>query len=306
MPAKDANECLIKGLGKAAYKALAFNAQEVKKSRLVFGESLHSSAREQAQFGELSWPWGHLNKATRGIRYGETIYIGAGTKMGKSEIVNALASHFITEHGVKILLAKPEEANNKTYKLLCSKVVGKVFHDPNIEFDYEAYDRAGEELGGHVAMLDLYQHLGWESLKLDILESIAWGCKAIFIDPITNLTSGVESSEANVLLQSVSQELSIIAKDNSVVFFIFCHLNAPKTGDDHQNGGKVHSTQFTASRSMMRSCNLMIGMQGNKDPELPKSERNMRELVILEDREFGASGVFPLFWEESTGLFNEM
>jgi twinkle protein len=51
---------------------------------------------------------------------------------------------------------------------------------------------------------------------------------------------------------------------------------------------------------------MMIGLEGNKDPELPDEERNIRKLKILEDRNLGASGVVKLFWDRNTGLFNEM
>ena len=78
LPAKDANDCILKGVQRAAFNACTFNAAKPKNSKLVFGESIHAEARKPAQYGELSWPWEHINKATRGIRYGETIYIGAG------------------------------------------------------------------------------------------------------------------------------------------------------------------------------------------------------------------------------------
>jgi len=78
LPVKDANEALLKGVAKAAYNALAFRAEAPKNTSLVFGEAIHDKAREPAKFGELSWPFPHMNKATRGIRYGETVYVGAG------------------------------------------------------------------------------------------------------------------------------------------------------------------------------------------------------------------------------------
>jgi len=77
LPAKDANECLIQGRSKAAYNACQFNAQKPKNTRLVMGSDLHELAKEPAVYG-VSWPWKHITQATRGIRLGETIYIGAG------------------------------------------------------------------------------------------------------------------------------------------------------------------------------------------------------------------------------------
>lgn len=82
LPSKDANQCLLDGKTRAAFNAVTFNAEKPKNTRLVFGEQLHEEAREPPKFGDLTWPWGHINDKTRGIRYGETIYIGAGVKMG--------------------------------------------------------------------------------------------------------------------------------------------------------------------------------------------------------------------------------
>jgi len=305
LPSKDANQCVIDGRNKAAYNACQFNAQKPKNTRLVSGNDLHESSKEPPQYG-VSWPWEHITKATRGIRLGETIYIGAGQKQGKSEIVNTLAAHFIKEHGWKVFLVKPEESNKKTYKLVAGKLVGKFFHDPNKPFDEDAYDKAGEVLKDKLFMLNLYQHVGWDTLKADIRSAAAEGCKAIVIDPITNLTNGMDAASANVKLQEIAQELSAMALDLNVVIFIFCHLRNPDSGPPHERGGEVLSSQFAGSRAMARSCNLMLGLEGNRDPNLAPEERNLRTLVLLEDREFGETGRYKLYWDASTGLFNEI
>ena len=323
----DPNECVKSGTMKAAYNTLSFQTYVPKNSRLVIGSSLHGEARTPTPWGALNWPWPTFNDFLRGIRYGETIYIGAGVKMGKSQLVDDLTSFFIKDEGVNVFLAKPEEANKKTYKKVCGKMVGSVFDDPKIEFDYEAFDRAGKMLeGDKLVMVDLYQHIGWETLKDDILAAINLGCKVIMIDPITNLTAGMPSSEANTHLEKVTRELSQMAMDHDVVMFIFCHLKAPEgnLGKDqrrkkyaegqyiglgncpHEQGGDVLSTQFAGSRSMMRACNLMIGLEGNRDKELPEGVRNIRNLTILEDREFGNSESVPLFWNKNTTKFKEI
>lgn len=50
----------------------------------------------------------------------------------------------------------------------------------------------------------------------------------------------------------------------------------------------------------------MIGIEGNKDPDLPPEQRNMRDLVILEDRNFGESGRVHLFYNKNTGRLEEL
>ena len=306
LPAKDVNECLMQGRSKACYNAIQFNAQKPKNSRIVSGNELHDAGKEAPVFG-VSWPWRHVTEATRGIRLGETIYIGAGQKQGKSEIVNTLAAHFMKVHGWNVFLAKPEESNKKTYKLVAGKLAGKFFHDPTKPFDADAYDATREFMEDKLFMLNLYQHLGWETLKADIREAaLNNGCKAIIIDPITNLTNGMNAADANTRLQEIAQELSAMALDLNVVIFIFCHLRNPDGGPPHERGGEVLSSQFAGSRAMARSCNLMLGLEGNRDPNLSAEERNIRTLVLLEDREYGESGKYKMYWDKNTGLFNEI
>lgn len=306
LPAKDVNECLVEGRAKAAHSACVFNAAKPRNTRIVAGSSLHEAGKKVPEFG-VSWPWKHITEKTRGIRLGETIYIGAGQKQGKSEVVNSLAAHFIKEHGWKVFLVKPEEANAKTYKLVAGKLEGKFFHDPTKDFDMEAYERSKYYLEGNLFVLDLYQHVGWTTLKEDIRHAaIVEGCKAIMIDPITNLTNGMDAATANVKLQEIAQELSAMALDLNVVIFIFCHLRNPDAGPPHERGGEVLSSQFAGSRAMARSCNLMLGLEGNRDPNLSPEERNLRTLVLLEDREYGEVGRFKLYWDKNTGLFREI
>lgn len=305
LPSKDANQCLIDGKSVACYNACQFNAQKPKNTRLVNGKDLHEEAKKPPVYG-VPWPWKHITEATRGIRLGETIYIGAGQKQGKSEIVNTLAAHFIKELGWKVFLVKPEESNVKTYKLVAGKLTGRFFHDPTKPFDEKAYEEAGKVLDDNLILLNLYQHVGWETLKGDIRSAAAEGCRAIIIDPITNLTNGMDAATANVKLQEIAQELSAMALDLNVVIFIFCHLRNPDSGTPHERGGEVLSSQFAGSRAMARSCNLMLGLEGNRDPNLSAEERNLRTLVLLEDREFGETGRFKLYWDKSTGLFNEI
>lgn len=305
LPEKDPNECVIKGKSLALANACLFNDKTPKNTRIVLASSVYEEARKQAEWG-ISYPWAGLTKLTRGMRFGETYYLGAGVKMGKTTIRSALASHLLTEHGLKVFMAAPEETNKKTFQLICGQVAGRIFHDPEVAFDYEAYDRASNTIGDNLYLLNLYQHLGWESLRSDILLAAQEGCKAVFIDPITNLTNGVASGDANTQLQEISQDLAALALDFQLIVWIFCHLKAPENGVSHERGGKVMSHQFAGSRSMMRSCHMMVGLEGNKDPDIEEVERNCRRLVILEDREFGASGVVPIWYNKETGRYTEI
>ena len=205
-----------------------------------------------------------------------------------------------------MFLVKPEESNEKSYKLVAGKLAAKKFHDPKVEFDEEAFDKAGEEIGENLFLLNLYQNLTWETLEGDIRAAAAAGVKAVFIDPITNLTNGMSAADANTKLQEIAQNLAALALDLDIVILILCHLRNPDSGTPHERGGEVLSSQFAGSRAMARSCNLMVGIEGNRDPSLSPEERNLRHLVVLENRETGEVGRYPLYWNPITTLFTEV
>lgn len=326
-PSKDANQCLLDGRSKALYNAL-FKAGRPKNTRVLDVADVKEAILTPPKWGELSWPWPKLDDKLRGIRYGETIYIGAGVKMGKSEIVNALGAHFVKNHQVNILMAKPEEANALTGKKLAGKWNGKIYHDPKIDVNMHELADTVDKMAGKVKLLDLYQHLGWETLRDDIREVVVNnGVKAVFIDPITNLTDGLSAADANTKLREITAEASAMASDLDIVVFLFCHLKAhenhlPMDRRDkyygqqrfiglgncaHEMGGTIYSNQFAGSRAMMQKCDLMIGLEGNHDPELPDPNwANIKHLKILENRAFGDRGVFPLYWSPDTQLFTEI
>ena len=305
LPAKDVNACLLEGRSKACYNACVFNAQKPKNTRIVSVNEVAEKARKPVEWG-FSWPYKKLTELTRGIRLGETYYLGAGVKLGKSELLNDIAAWCIKEHGWKIFVAKPEEANHRTLQGVVGKIVNKIFHDPKIPFDNEAFDKGLEVVADKLFMLNLYQELTLEGIKTDVRAAAQEGCKAVFIDPITVLSNGLSAADANTMLQKLAQELAQIAMDLNIVIFMFCHLKAPEAGPPHERGGAVQSYQFAGSRAMMRSAHLMLGLEGNKDPDLPDEERNMRSIVVLENRMSGETGRIPLFYDKHTGAFNEL
>lgn len=303
LPCKDANECLIQGRSKALIQAVLWKAATPKNTRIIDARSLFIDAKKPAVPG-LSWPWKGLTDLTKGMRLGEVSYFGAAPKMGKSELVNALSAHWIKEHGLKVFLAKPEEANNKTIKMVLGKIAARKFDDPDVPFDEEAYDKAAELVDDRLLLLDLYQHVNYDTFEQDLIAAASDGAKVAVLDPLTNFVGGLSNSEANTHLQDIAQRLAATAKDHNMHIHVFCHLRNPDQGPPHERGGKVLSSQFAGSRGMARHCHLMFGLEGNRDPDLPEEQRNIRKLVLLEDREFGSAGSIDLYWNSQNAMFN--
>ena len=48
-------------------------------------------------------------------------------------------------------------------------------------------------------LVDKYQTVDWDGFKADLITSANLGAKVAFIDPITNFTNGMTSSDANTI-----------------------------------------------------------------------------------------------------------
>lgn len=277
-----------------------------------------------------SWPWPTMTKLTLGRRKGEGYFLGAGVKIGKSEFVNQLVEHVIREDKKKVAVFKFEEENDIT----CKKVAGKIYHKDFVNaekvmipqedgtyrdvwgnevfegqygyFKQEELIAATDEVGDNIIYFSNYGRAVWDEVKGAIRHAvIVEGCEDIIIDPITRLVQGMTPSDANTELERFSDEISILAKELGFTYYCFCHLNKPESGKPHEFGGQVQSAQFAGSRAMMRNTYFMVGIERNKDPELPMKQRNTSWFVILDDRKHGRSGKFPVFYNIDTGDYLE-
>jgi len=304
LPLKDAHDMLMAGRENELFQAVMFRAKTQLSDKLVRSSDVWERAKERPKQG-LSWPWQELTSLTRGIRRGEGYYFGGGVKMGKSCLVNEIGGHLITEHNLPVFFCKPEEENHITAQKLAGVATNSIFHDPKREFDNDAFERGQRLIDDKAIMYGEYGKVQWDQLKREIrYVTASEGVKDVIIDPITCLTVGLGSGEANERLVEISSEIASMCKELDFTYYIFCHLNAPQSGLPHERGGPVLSMQFAGSRSMMRACHYMVGLEGNKDPEQPNL-KNLRYLTLLEDRNFGETGKIPLIYNPNTGRLLE-
>jgi len=273
-----------------------------------------------------SYPWPTLTKKTLGRRFGEGVYIGAGVKMGKSELLNKLVQHIIDHEEAPPCVFKLEETPDETCKKIAGKMFKKQFHNPekvifegNVDIwgkPVPSYDKsyftekelidACDFVGDKVIYYDNYGSANWDDLKEKIRYAvISKGSKDIFIDPLTKLVEGLSADAANTELERLSRDIATMSMDLQFMYYFFCHLKSPFKGTPHEFGGKVMSSQFTGSRAMMRNTFYMWGLERNKDPDAPFIVQNMSHLVILDDRKFGRTGRIRLYYEPETGDFRE-
>ena len=252
LPLKDANDMLMAGREKELFQAVMYEAApKVSGSTYNSGEIWHL-ADEVVEQG-LDWPWPSMTEVTRGARFGEVSYFGAGVKMGKSVLVDEIAAHFITKYDIAPFLVKPEEPMSGTLRRLAGKAVGKVFWDPKIPYTKEEFQEGKDLIGNRAYIYDCYQGTDWEQVKREIRVYSSFESKGLVIlDPLTCFTVGMSMGEQNEKLVSIASEFAALAKELNFVGVIFCHLNRPDSGLPHERGGKVLSVQFAGSRAMMR------------------------------------------------------
>lgn len=288
-------------------------------------EDVFEEATSIPQMGK-AWPWPSMTSVTYGRRLGEGYYFGAGVKIGKSEFVNQLIDHIIKNEEKPVGVFKLEEKPAMTYRKVAGKKAHKLFHKPdrvNIDgFDFKG-DKIPEEelehyftkeeleetvlsLRGKVLTYDSYGATSWDQLKKAITYAVVvQGAEDVIIDPITRLTAGMDASETDTELRRFSDEISKLSKDLGFTYYCFCHLKAPAHGKPHSQGGQVVSEQFRGSRAMMESTYYMWGIERDKSPELPAVVRNMSHFVLLEDRMFGNTAKFPVYYNVETGDYLE-
>lgn len=292
-------------------------------------ETFKEKASELPKLGK-PWPWPSMTKLSLGRRNGEGHYIGAGVKIGKSEFVNQLSEYVIKTEGGRIALFKFEEEPEVTCKKVAGKIYGKDFTNPEkvifIQedgvltdiygkeiydttrgyFDQETLTKAVNEVGDNVIYYNNYGACSWDVVKGAIRHAVlVEGVTDVVLDPISRMVAGVSAAEANTLLERFADELSKMAKDLGFIYYCFCHLKSPDSGPPHERGGKVQSHQFTGSRAMMRSTYYMWGIERNKDPDITSKERNTSTIVLLEDRKYGRSGYFKVYYDQDTGEYLE-
>lgn len=305
---KDANEMILAGKEKelvnACYRASVPLSGAIKEFTLEDFEMV----KEAPEFG-LSYPYQGLTELLRGIRLGTTVYVAAPEKAGKSTLVNELATHLMLTHNEPVFAIKPEESEEGTLRRMAGAAVGKIFYDPKVEVDKAAVDRAAQLLAGKLFVLERNQTPRWDEVRQLMREAyLARGIKYFFIDPITNLTTGMSSSERDTFLHAMTREVAEDAKSLGYTVFLFCHLKTVRDGLAWSEGRVATADDFQGSRAMLQACDVGIAMQAWMLTEGDNHEylNRRRVLHVIREREYNAVGKVDLLWNSYKGKLEEV
>lgn len=307
---KDACDMLMKGKDKEFCQELLFKASAWKPSTILSVEQAYQQAIEMPTFG-LSLPWPTLFDMTQGIKPGDMVGVAAGVGIGKTTVWHKVISHHMHKNNKKCGMCMLEEDPGDTLKNLATHEARKRFISATAEFTQAELEQAISGLRDKVYMFQHDYHTlrstdPWDSVKQAIRHMVlVEGCKHIVVDPLTALVAQMPASEANDALNSMMAEMEALTKTLGFTFYYGAHLNPPKTGLSHEEGGRVYLSQLTGSRAMIKWSHVIIGLERNTQAET-KEERNTTTVRLLKGRRLGALGTFRVYFDDKTGSFDEI
>ena len=235
---------------------------------------------------------------------GEITGVGAGVKVGKTNMAMQLTEHLVNVEGEKVGLFYLENTPLSTMQIVGAKMLGDQSLSQGKKFSEAEADKVIEILEDKVYIFDHHGAREWPEIKSVITWlALSEGVRYFFLDPLTAMIPG-DASAANAFLNDLFKELTSLCLQLGIHVVYFSHLNPPKTGNSHEEGGLVSAIQFTGSRAMIRYSNTILGIERNVSAE-DETYRNTATYRVLLNRYSGKTGQFPVYFNQHTGAFLE-
>lgn len=301
LPRKDPNEMLQHGEGPAIVQAI-WNAKEYRPPGVVLVDDILEDIEKPIEWG-LPYFLDELTQLTYGRRWGEVITLGAGTGVGKTDLLTQQMAYDVTELGERVGAIFLEQKPTETGKRVAGKVAGKRFHVPDAGWTPEELKATVRKLKGKVIFYDSWGDTEWDAVR-DHMRYLhhAYGVRIFYLD---HLTAMADTSNEKESLEQIMKELAGLANELQLVVHLVSHLTTPE-GKPHEEGGRVTIRQFKGSRSIGFWSYFMFGLERNQQ-EADESLRSITTLRVLKDRYTGqATGhVIYLKYDPETGLLEQ-
>lgn len=301
---KDANEALQAEDFEAISQAV-WNAQRYRPDGLVSISDVMEQALTPVSFG-IPWFLESLTKFTYGRRTGEVYTIGAGTGVGKTDLVTQSIAYDLQTLKMPVGVFFLEQSVVETVRRLAGKVMGRTFHLPDTGWTQEELEEGLKSLGTGLTCYDSFGLCEWDSIKEKVIYLSAQGVKLFYIDHLTALATGQEGMNEKDALEYIMADIAGLAKRLDIIIHLISHLTTPE-GKPHEEGGRVTIRHFKGSRAIGFWSYLMLGMERNQQAE-DESERQTTCLRILKNRIAGhfTGKTVTLTYDSKTGLIHEI
>lgn len=304
LPLKDANEMLMAKRGPEIIDAI-FEAKAWRPEGVV---RLGEIKEDVLTMPEWGLPWFHegLNNDVYGRRFGELDALGAGTGIGKTDVLTQQIEYDINTLKQKVGLFFLEQQPRETAKRIAGKAAGRKFHIPPSEdnpWEEQELVDAIEQMD-ETDCLYMFDHFG--SAEYDMIEdTIRYlyhheGVRLFYIDHLTALAA--QADDERKALEEIMARLGGLVKELDIWVCIISHLTTPDMGKSHEEGGRVTIRQFKGSRAIGFWCHHMYGLERDQQAE-EADVRSTTVFRVLKDRVTGqATGNTYLFgYDHSSG-----
>lgn len=305
LPLKDANEMLLAGRGAEVIDAV-WGAKEFRPDGIVTLADLKDDLNKTIENG-LPWVFPTLNELTHGRRYGELYAVGAGTGVGKTDVLTQQVEYDISVLKQPVGLFFLEQTPVETGKRLAGKHANKLFHIPGAGWTQDELHVAVDKLigAGNCYLYDSWGATEWDSIKSRIrFLRHAQGVRIFYLDHLTALAAAED--DERTALERIMSEMAALAKELQVVIIFVSHLATPE-GKPHEEGGRVMIRHFKGSRAIGFWSHYMIGLE--RDQQAPDEKERQRTTVRLLKARFDGSktgSTFFLGYDVTTGRLSEV
>lgn len=301
---KDANEMLLAGRGDDL-KWIPWRTKPWSPDEVTGGDDLLADILATPERESIPYPWPGLNTLTLGCRVGEIVTVGAGTGVGKSEIVRQMAYAFRMEHDENIgYIALEESARTSAldfmgfFKKIRLRLRRSEIDDAEITSLYaKVIGITGRE------KIRFYKHFGSLDSKklLSRIRYMAQGCdcKTIVLDHISIAVSGTESNNERKDIDVLMTALRSMVEELGLRCIVVSHLKRLQDGS-HEEGARVSLSHFRGSGAIAQLSDVVIGAERNQQSP---TKANYTQLRVLKNRWTGQLGAADLLkYDHATGL----
>jgi twinkle protein len=311
-PYKDANDALKVADDKAIREAL-LSAKRHRPEGIVHASDMLSRILNVDRSTGILLPWEGWNRYTHGLKPGDLLLLGAGTKIGKSVVARSMSLD-LARRGIRNAYVALEQTNEDTMEFMLSEVLG---YDPPFYYD-TVEQRARRDVGKIQEALSTFgQNLFLRDKHLEesfdsFVNAVKYyvvgeGCQVVFLDHFSLLADGIDlKADQRRAIDKCIKELKGLCVHYKFAMVVVCHLGKDARGGvSPEEGGEPQLWMLRGSHSLAQIPDFVVMLQRNPKAEDPV-ERMLTQCHMKANRRTGSQGVMSVLHYLPSCRFHEV
>lgn len=293
LPAKDASDCLTRGLVQETIRAFK-SAKQFKPDGIIHGSEISVSDLVRAAPKGFDTPFPSLNEKLHGVRKGEILTVCAGSGIGKSTLVREIAYDLVVRHGLSvchIALEDVVESTAASYVAMDNDVPSALFRcTPGII----PLAKVEDSMDRTVRRMYFFNHFGSidsGEFKEKLLYYARSGVDFIVLDHLSMVISGSDVQNERKEIDKIMTDLAQMVVQTGVGLINVVHLKRRESRDAGKSlneGGSVSLTDLRGSAALEQLSWGVIAME--RDQQAADGSEDYSTLRVLKNRTWGFTG----------------